>query len=587
MEERGFSPAITIKTVIDSIDANKFLIPAIQRKFVWSHEKIENLFDSIMRDYPINSFMFWQVTDDTIKNTFKFYKFITHYRQRFHEDNEDISTKGYGDFTAIIDGQQRLTSIYVGLKGSYAYKMPRIWWDDNQYCLPTRYLYLDISRPLPDDDEDNCRYNFSFKTPAEVAASKDHIWFKVGDILLYRKQYDLQRFIDSQEFGSNQFACETLYTLRERIFENKLINYYNETNQDIDSVLAVFIRTNSGGVPLSFSNLLMSITTANWKKRDVREEFSSLIRDVNQIAKPEFWIDGDFILKTCLVLFNDNIRFMVKNFDHASVTTYEEHWDQIRESIVLAFKLVEQWGYNERSLSAKNAVIPLIYYIFNNGNVIKDITNTVRHVKIKEKMRKWLNIVLIKRTFSGQPDYVLAGTRKVIKPYLGVDFPIDAIAREFKDNMTKNLSFSEEDIDTLLSTQKEEVRADSIMSLLYPHFSFVSVNYNKDHIHPANFFLSLKVGDCNSVEQYEKWKDRSFWNTIVNLQLLDESSNKSKQDITLKEWVNTYSPNLDAQLIPRNVSLDTKDIEAFFEARKALLKERLKSILEVGPENTI
>lgn len=86
MDERGFGMPITIKTAIDNIDANKYLIPAIQRKFVWTHEKIENLFDSIMRDYPINSFMFWQITDENIKNTFKFYKFITHYRQRYHED---------------------------------------------------------------------------------------------------------------------------------------------------------------------------------------------------------------------------------------------------------------------------------------------------------------------------------------------------------------------------------------------------------------------------------------------------------------------------------------------------------------------
>ena len=585
MEERGFSTPITIKTAIDNIDSNKYLIPAIQRKFVWSHEKIENLFDSIMRDYPINSFMFWRVTDDVIKNTFKFYKFITHYRQRYSEDNEDIVTKGYSDFTAIIDGQQRLTSIYVGLKGSYAYKMPRIWWNDDQYCLPTRYLYLDISRPLPEDTENNCKYNFSFKTLSEVSAPGNHIWFRVGDILLYRKPFDLQQFIDSQGWGTNQFACETLHTLRERVHENKLINYYNETNQDIDSVLAIFIRTNSGGVPLTFSNLLMSITTANWKKRDVREEFGTLIRDVNQIAKPGFWIDGDFILKTCLVLFNDNIRFMVKNFDHASVTSYEDHWDQIRESIVLTFKLIEQWGYNEHSLSAKNAIIPLIYYIYNNGNVIKDITNTVRHIGVKAKMRKWLSIVLIKRIFSGQPDYVLSGTRKIIKLYLGVDFPLEAIAREFKDNLTKNLSFSDDDIETVLTTQKEDVRSDSIMSLLYPHLSFVSVNYNKDHLHPANFFLSLKAEECKSEDQFKRWRDRSFWNTIVNLQLLDESRNKSKQDLSLEDWVKTCNPDLDAQLIPRNVSLKTDDIETFFEKRKELLRQRLKSILSSETDN--
>lgn len=579
MEQRGFETPITIKTAIDNIDANKYLIPAIQRKFVWSHEKIENLFDSIMRDYPINSFMFWLITEEKIKNTFKFYKFITHYRQRYQEDNEDIITKGFGDFTAVIDGQQRLTSIYVGLKGSYAYKMPRKWWNDDQYCLPTRYLYLDIFAPLPEGDEEKRMYNFSFKTPTEARDSKGHIWFKVGDILQYSKAFDLQRYISSQEWNSNQFACETLFTLRQRIFEDRTINYYRETNQDIDNVLDIFIRTNSGGVPLSFSNLLMSITTANWKTRDAREEFESLIKDINQIGKPSFWIDGDFILKTCLVLFNENIRFMVKNFDHASVSTYEKYWEDIRTSIVLAFKMVEQWGYNEQTLRAKNAVIPLVYYIYNNGNVIKDITNTIRFADVKAKMRKWLNIVLIKGTFGGQADYVLSGTRRAIKPYLGVDFPLEAIMNEFKENMTKNLSFSDEDIENTLAIQKDDPRADSIMSLLYFNFKFESINYNKDHLHPANYFCSLKEEDCASKEQYLKRKELSFWNTIVNLQLLEESRNKSKQDMPLKEWIDDFQPDLDAQLIPKNVTYDTDNIEAFFEARKKLLTNRLKEVL--------
>lgn len=65
------------------------------------------------------------------------------------------------------------------------------------------------------------------------------------------------------------------------VFENQIINYYQEENQDIDAVLDIFIRTNSGGEPLSFSNLLMSITTANWRK-DARQEFKKLIEDVFQ-----------------------------------------------------------------------------------------------------------------------------------------------------------------------------------------------------------------------------------------------------------------------------------------------------------------
>ena len=68
----SFQTPITIFEAISNIENNKYLLPSIQRDFVWSHKKIEWLFDSIMRDYPISSFLFWRVEGDT-KNQFKFY----------------------------------------------------------------------------------------------------------------------------------------------------------------------------------------------------------------------------------------------------------------------------------------------------------------------------------------------------------------------------------------------------------------------------------------------------------------------------------------------------------------------------------
>lgn len=68
--------AITIKNAIDKIDSGDFLLPSIQRRFVWNPIQIEFLFDSIMQDYPINTFMFWEVEDDGIKNQFRFYDFL-------------------------------------------------------------------------------------------------------------------------------------------------------------------------------------------------------------------------------------------------------------------------------------------------------------------------------------------------------------------------------------------------------------------------------------------------------------------------------------------------------------------------------
>ena len=130
--ESGYQLPISIYDALERIIDNTYLLPAIQRKFVWKSEQIETLFDSIMRDYPINSFMFWKIEDDGIKSGYKFYEFLKNYREFFNDENPYISTKGFKDFYAVIDGQQRLTSLYIGLKGTYAYRLPRRWLRDTQ-----------------------------------------------------------------------------------------------------------------------------------------------------------------------------------------------------------------------------------------------------------------------------------------------------------------------------------------------------------------------------------------------------------------------------------------------------------------------
>ena len=99
----SFQTPLTIKEAIENIENNKFLLPSIQREFVWEHTKIEWLFDSLMRNYPISSFLFWQV-DSEVKKGYKFYKFISKYREKFKTHNSEISVDGihFKKFNPII-----------------------------------------------------------------------------------------------------------------------------------------------------------------------------------------------------------------------------------------------------------------------------------------------------------------------------------------------------------------------------------------------------------------------------------------------------------------------------------------------------
>ena len=172
-----YEKAISVKEAIDAINNRYFLLPSIQRKFVWNSHQICVLFDSIMRGYPINTFMLWEVKNAPIKKDYKFYEFLKEYCQRFNEENPVVKTNSsFHDFSAVIDGQQRLTSLYIGLCSTYAYKQPRVWWPNTRddTILPPRKLYLDLCQPANNgEDESLMYYNFKFLTEKQYEVSSN------------------------------------------------------------------------------------------------------------------------------------------------------------------------------------------------------------------------------------------------------------------------------------------------------------------------------------------------------------------------------------------------------------------------------
>jgi len=578
----GFKNPITIKEAIDNIFSRKFLLPAIQRKFVWSSEQIEMLFDSLMRGYPINSFMFWDVKDDKVKNNFKFYEFIENYREFFKVNNPDKETAGVQDFYAVIDGQQRLTSLYIGLRGSYAYKMPRKWWYDTEENLPTRKLYLNLLAPIEQEHDNQKLYDFSFLSKNDLSRyenlTNEYLWFEVKKILELNDLKKINKYIQENNISDNDFASNAIINFYEIIHSKQLVNYYLEEEQAPDKVLEVFIRTNSGGTSLSFSDLLMSIASANWTKIDARKEIDDIVQKVYLIGRPGFIINKDFILKTCLVLLIDNIKFQLHNFDHSNVQLFEENWDKIKESILAGFTLIEKLGFNDSTLRAKNAAIPVIYYIYHK-NIASTINNPAKHSDDRKLIQKWINISLLKSIFGGQTDTVLSALRKAIKNNLSEpNFPFDGIKEEFKSNPSRNYSMDDDFIEGLLTTNYESSESFYILSLLYPQLDYYNQDFHKDHLHPASFFYNEEFYDLVPESEWLFYEDSKNWNSILNLQLLNGHLNTSKQDKSLKDWATKNNIANSTLLVPNNISLDAKDFKQFIIERKLQLISKIKSL---------
>jgi hypothetical protein len=592
---------ITIKEAIANIDSRKFLLPAIQRNFVWSNHQICVLFDSLMRGYPINTFMMWDVKTPKIKKDYRFYDFLKNYCQRFKESNDYVATDGFADFKAVIDGQQRLTSLYIGLKGTYAYKQPRVWWPDtqNDKVLPPRRLYLDLYQSnQSEENESLMEFNFRFLTGDQYLTSrerKDVHWFKLQDVLNFPDVATVDKipfqiafpYLQKHGLEGNAYALETLTRLYVVIRQEPIIHYFNETSQEIDHVLDVFIRTNSGGTTLAFSDLLMSIAIANWEG-DARKDIDAVVSQVQQSTDMGFSIGRDWVLKTCLMLTNADVKFKVKNFEPTRVKTIEENWPKIKDCIIEAFKLVKFFGLNDQSLRAKNAVIPIAHYLFCQSSsdkpLYRTINNLAYHKDERIRIARWLHIALLKGVFGGQSDGLLRKMREIINKNLDQGtFPLQKIIDAFK-NTTKDLRFDDEYVTSLLRTEYGDPRCRSILALIFPEMN-ENQSFHIDHLHPKSAFTKkaltahpFLMSDSELMRFYES---PAHWNTIANLHLLNSSQNTSKNATGLAAWVQDSSNGFrrDDLLIDQNVSLAFDQFKTFFEKRHAALSARLQKIL--------
>src|SRR5579859_2106036 len=587
----SFQAPISISDAISRIRERRLLLPAIQREFVWGPKKVEWLFDSLLQGYPIGSFLFWEVRDEASKKE-PYYEFLREFRERYCTHNPEFSAQGHFDFDVVLDGQQRLTALYIGLTGTYAYKKPRAWWEDSEHALPTRRLYLNTQGPAPEDDEEAGRiYEFKFLTEAEYSEEQPK-WFRIDSILNLVEAYDLNEML-AGGYQQNKFAARALSRLHSVIHLDRVINYYSVKKADMEGALNVFVRVNSGGEPLSLSDMLMSTAIANWKTRDARKEIYGL---VEKIQAKGFFIDKDLILKACLYLYNSDIRYKVSNFKAASVKPFEDNWDGIQASILAVFELVSDFGYNQTSLTSKNALLPIVYWIHHKG-LSKGIASQVALRSEREMILRWLHAALLKGVFGSAADTILAAIRKAfvgdefgslfIKPEID-HFPTEAIGTIVRAQ-GKDPQITNEFIDALLSTQYDEKQAFTILALLSPNLDYRNGNFHKDHLHPASAFKKKQLLAAGIVDgNLDIYHNPSNWNSILNLSHLDANENKAKQDKSLLNWASAEANHqkvsiakfCNDHLLPSDPSkLEFSSFPEFIIERRKLLGQRLREVL--------
>lgn len=577
----GFQLPITIAQAIKDIQTQDLVLPAIQREFVWEDTQIVRLFDSILRGYPIGSFLSWKI-DPATAAEFRFYGFLKDYHEKDNPHCPVLDLPNDRTVVAVLDGQQRLTALNIGLRGSFAPRLKGGWWA-NPKAFPKTRLYLNVLAEA-EENELGMRHDFRMlREPVTQPEDGSAYWYPVFRLFEIEDIADLMAEVAEHDLGNNKDAAKLIGDMWKAIHNAGTLYFYEELDQDVEKVLDIFIRVNSGGTTLSYSDLLLSIATAQWTDRDAREAIHTLVDDLNAVGQG-FRFSKDVVLKSGLVLIGvGDIGFKVKNFNHANMSSLQKQWDTVSEALGVAVGLLADFGLSDATMTADSVLVPVAYYVHRRG-----LTNAYRTQPAtaddRRRLRSWVMRSLVKQGVWGSGlDTLLRDLRDAIDADGADGFPLEQLESRMAVR-GKALAFSVEEIEDLLDAKYGSKRTFAILALLFPHVDTRNVHH-VDHVYPHSLLGARKLNQAG-LDKADISRIGALRDLLPNLELLEGPQNIGKSDTPPLAWAeatyegdgfNAYLSRNELPGLPAGVS----EFVEWFGQRREALALRLGQVLGV------
>ena len=559
--------SITIYEAIKNIESGKYVMPAFQREYVWSIEQIEKLWDSILLDYPISNFLFWHIDDKNVTWDTYFCHFLKQATFNSRKQSDDVNFPinsidfNYTDI-AILDGQQRLTSLFLSLLGE-TYLRPK-YSSKNSGVMYVYKLFIELDKNKIEQDEEDYnskKYDIKF-TSKGLSINSSSTQFEIRNILDEKFQNDDTREQAIEEIlidipdNSKEYAKSILLKLYNKIFVEKLIRYTEITDMSQDDALEMFIRFNNGGKKLRKHEITMSILEVYWP--NAREQFSMLLSG----AYSDF--STDLIIRTALMLYGDVTKTII---NQKVADDLKNNWSDFK----IAFKNLQN-AFEKLNIDMEHFVndytklVPLIYYIYYNPDNYEENLNVIRAY-----LTRTIFFIYFR---SGTPG-------KLQRLKTNINNNNMKITIDMLDSMAE-LQITESRIEDILNSEKGSRLVWEVLYFIGRDWIDKNTNYEQDHLHPESRFAETKPFSI-SMEEWKIWYNNR--NRLPNLQLLNDLENKSKSNRRLIDYCNNMTDEQKQEfykksIIPQNVSLEFDNFEEFYEKRKELLKEKILELLK-------
>ncbi len=521
--------------VVEDIHKGGYRLPSIQRSFVWEEERACKLLDSIMSEYPIGSFLVWSPPPGIhVKSR----PFVENYQPGERGISQELTGVPYH---LVLDGQQRLQSLYLSFFGTY----------------DGRKMYFRVDCD-PAREEDGLSYDFQFLSDAEAGA--DPHWLHPLDIVALRIDTIL-------EFVGAKFPGDST-EVRTRIGRNlsRFVQVFNMdrkvTMQEIEphlsynDVLEVFVRVNSGGVVLTKSDLVFSTVVS--KMPDMDKEFIELVDELN--GRGEYDFDIDFVIKASFVLFDQGAKYGVEKLsDDTYIRRLGADFDSLKQALISTLEFLKSDAklLTKRFLKSDLALIPIVDYIFRQP-----------HQQIPPgaaaDLRQYLYMAFFMRFYYYGTDGKLDAIHRMMG---GPKFPLDKLAEYMSKRTGLTYAFDPS------MTQDADLVLNIIEDGVYEVPKRRGWSLEKDHI----FAHSTLVGLGISESQASSYGNLRWVGKVRNILKTDKLP---EEDL---EFYGSKDPTVRPLYLEARRSLDDATFSAFVQARERLILGKVRRFLGFNP----
>lgn len=564
---------MSIFELINEIENGEIVLPAIQRDFVWEEDRIEMLLDSIFRGYPVGIVLLWETYQPIQFRSFA-KNFVPDGVHRFEENKKNSRIK------LVLDGQQRLSSIYVALKGTF----------------DGRKLFFDVLSGQDSDDHSEVKFKFWFGTDSEIKrrnaefvgdkkktksgraeSQKPSYWIKLSevigrnprDMLKLRNELAQSLSLSNEDklrmelnFQNAAYSLsENGEILKTQTIDNKL-PADDEKRKSAFDVLEIFVRVNTQGMILKRSDLIVSMLRLYWQ--EASEILPMFLKEVNDGGNLN--IDNDFVIRCMFSTAGIGTRLdfdlLRKKSNVDSIKrSYKACFDAIKSTV--DFVRAECGIDSSRLLGGVSTMVPFVHYLFYAPKHVfsKSSRADARHAMYLFAFAKTFTQHSESRTGAFIRDY-LPTPDEIAK---GVSFPfksaIDYVSWRASYDGPDHRFFGNNP-DLALSIIQRRTGGKIKLSTNQPEI---------DHIFPKSELANKKY-------------DPQEIHDIGNLWILPRGVNRNKSAKHPRDYLDDVDLGiLKAALIDKKL-LDYKNYRKFIQSRRQMLAKELQKITGLTPE---